>query len=474
MNKILKSVLSSGVALFALAAAPVLAQSLPDAVRVALESNPQIGQAEQNREAIEFELKQALGLYSPRVDLQATAGVQMLNNPARRSLGIENDPLYPVQAGVVVSYDLFDGGFRDAEVDRQAARVDGASFRVLERSDFIALQIARLYFEITLQNRIIDLSRQNVAFHQFTLDSVGSAIQNGQLTEADRFQAIERLAAARARIVEAMEQLEASKTEFYQFVGLPFTSGGIPSRVGSALPRSLDAAIAAGRASNPRVMLSLADIDAAAAVVRQAEAGLAPRVALEGSANAGYDVSGSSGATYDLRGQMTMRWNIFDGGIKSAEVQESMRRESEALLGLHQAHREVEEAVRQSWTRMHRQGELASVYLEQLTASRNLVEAYQEQFNVGDRSLLDVLDAQNTRYNLQVLHETAQYSARFAEYRLLAASGHLLSYLGVRAPTGSTAYARETFDVPSFDSFEPRPRQEVPFNRPLNLTNYSN
>jgi hypothetical protein len=124
--------------------------------------------------------------------------------------------------------------------------------------------------------------------------------------------------------------------------------------------------------------------------------------------------------------------------------------------------------------RMHRQGELASVYLEQLTASRNLVEAYQEQFNVGDRSLLDVLDAQNTRYNLQVLHETAQYSARFAEYRLLAASGHLLSYLGVRAPTGSTAYARETFDVPSFDSFEPRPRQEVPFNRPLNLTNYSN
>ena len=79
------------------------AQSLPDAVRIAFESNPQIGQAEQNREAISFELKQALGLYSPRVDLEASAGVQMLSTPSRRSLGIEDDPLYPSQVGVTVS-----------------------------------------------------------------------------------------------------------------------------------------------------------------------------------------------------------------------------------------------------------------------------------------------------------------------------------------------------------------------------------
>jgi outer membrane protein, adhesin transport system len=474
MMKFLRSGLAWGALLAAMGAAPAQAQSIVESVRIALESNPQIGQAEQNREAIEFELKQALGLYAPRVDLEASVGAQILNNPSRRALGIENDPLYPSQIGVTVSYDLFDGGFRDAETDRQAARVDGASHRVLERSEFIALQISRLYFEIVLQNRIIDLSRQNVAFHQFTLDSVSDAIQNGQLTEADRFQAIERLAASRARVVEAMEQLESSKIEYYQYVGIPYTNGGIPAPIGSGLPPRLDAAIESGRINNPRILLSLADIDAAAALVRQAESGLAPKVQLEGRASAGYDFGGANGETYDLQGRLVMRWNIFDGGIRSATVQEQMRRESEALLALHQVHREVEEAVRVSWERMARQRELANVYRQQMDASADLVGAYQEQFNVGDRSLLDVLDSQNTRYNLQVLHETAQYSARFAEYRLMAASGLLLSHLGVRAPTLANAQARETFNVPSFDEFEPRPRQEPIFSQPLNLTSFGN
>lgn len=474
MLKYLRTALAAGVAAAVLAASPAFSLSITDAIRIALESNPQIGQAEQNREAIEFELKQALGLYSPRVDLEASTGVQMLNNPSRRALGIENDPLYPSQIGVVVSYDLFDGGFRDAETDRQAARVDGAAYRVLERSEFIALQISRLYFEITLQNRIIDLSRQNVAFHQFTLDSVSSAIQSGQLTEADRFQAIERLAASRARVVEAMEQLESSKIEFYQYVGMPYASGSIPAPIGRALPPRLDAAIEFGRMNNPRVLLSLADIDAAAALVRQAESNLAPKVQLEGRANAGFDVGGTVGETYDLQGRVVMRWNIFDGGINSANVQEQMRRESESLLALHQVHREVEEAVRQSWERMSRQRELASVYRQQMDASADLVGAYQEQFNLGDRSLLDVLDAQNTRYNLQVLHETAQYSARFAEYRLMAASGLLLSHLGVQAPRLANAQAREAFNVPAFDEFAPRPRQEPIFSQPLNLTSFGN
>ena len=116
-----------------------------------------------------------------------------------------------------------------------------------------------------------------------------------------------------------------------------------------------------------------------------------------------------NGATHEVQGRLVFRMNIFDGGIKDAEVQENMRRESEAVLALSQVHREVEEAVRTSWNRMRRQGELAAAYQQQLNASASLVGSYEEQFGVGQRSLLDVLDAQNTRYNVQVLAETAQF-----------------------------------------------------------------
>jgi adhesin transport system outer membrane protein len=475
MLKALRTILLGTVALTTgLMSGPASAMTLDEATRIALESNPEIGQAIENREAIEFELRQALGLYMPRVDVEASVGAQILSNPARRAAGIDDDPLYPAEVGITTTYDIFDGGFRQSESNRQAARVDGASFRVLERSEFIALQIARLYFEIVLQQRIIDLSRQNVAFHESTLVNVVSAVSSGRLTEADRQQAQERLSASRARVAEATEELEAAKIEFYKFVGVPFANPKMPPRVGKDLPDSLDVAIAASRINNPRVLLAGADIDAAAAVVEQSKSALAPKLTFDAGASAGNDLGGTNGWQANGRAGVTFKMNIFDGGIKDAQVQESIRRESEAELVLHQVNREVEEAVRISWSRMLRQTELATAYQAQLEASAGLVDSYEEQFGVGQRSLLDVLDAQNTRYNVQVLQETSQFSVRFAEYRLMAASGLLLRFMRLDAPDQSEAYARELLDSPSHEDAEPRVRKPVDLTSPFDLTRFVN
>ena len=441
----------SGVFLMASAQAMPLNQ----AVQVAMESNPEIGQAVQNHDATGFELRQALGLYAPRVDLDASAGVQLLDSPGRRSLGIGDDVLYPAQLGVTATYDLFDGGFRDAEVARQAARVDGASYRVLERSEFVALQIARVYYQVLLQHQIVELTRQNVAFHEAMVSDVAASIESGQLTEADRFQAIERMAAARARLTEAAVELEAANIEFRTYVGMAPNGVTLPPRPGSALPATLEMAIAKGILNNPRMLTAGADIDAASALVDQAESAFYPKLQLEGRAATGYDLSGANGVTNDLSARLTLRWNIYDGGIKDAQVQEELRRESEAKLVFDQSAREVEQAVRESWLRLQSQGELARVYSDQLQSSRELIASYREQFNIGDRSLLDVLDAQNTRVNVQVLHQTALYSVMFAEYRLLAASGDLLAYMNVRAPKEAVADTRAATQTPSWEDAEP-------------------
>lgn len=433
------------------------AQAMPlhQAVQVAMESNPEIGQAVQNHDATGFELRQALGLYAPRIDLDASAGVQLLDSPGRRLAGTGDDVLYPAQIGVTATFDLFDGGFRDAEVARQAARVDGASYRVLERSEFIALQIARVYYQVLLQHQIVGLTRENVAFHEAMVSDVAASIASGQLTEADRFQAIERMAAARARLTEAAVELEAANIEFRTYVGMAPNSVTLPPRPGSALPSTLEIAIAKGILSNPRMLTAGADIDAASALVDQAESTFYPKLQLEGRAATGYDLSGANGLTNDLSARVTLRWNIYDGGIKDAQVQEELRRESEAMLVFDQSAREVEQAVRESWLRLQSQGELASVYSDQLQSSRELIASYREQFNIGDRSLLDVLDAQNTRVNVQVLHQTALYSVMFAEYRLLAASGDLLAYMNVTAPKEAAADTRAGTQTPSWEDSEP-------------------
>lgn len=444
--RVAMATLLTGAAFFPLSAN---ALSLKEAMAVTLESNPEIGQATENREAIEFELRQARGLYLPSIDLDASIGTRDLDNVSRRLGGIDDDPLYPSEAGVSITQKLFDGGGRRAELERQAARVDSASFRVLERSETIGLQVVREYLEILLQAQIVDEARRNIGFHQQVLSDIGSLISGGTLTDADRQQGSERLLAAQARSKEAQEELEAAKIRFLKLVGKPFMNAAMPASMASALPSSLDAAIGLARANNPRIKVANADIDAADAMVDAARSKLYPEVYLEGRARTGKDIDGNEGRTSDLQARVVAKWNLYRGGIDLANEQEQIRRASEQRYVLHQSFREVEEAVRISWDRRLRQADLAITFRDQARTNGQLVESYRQQLVVGQRSLLDVLSAQNSRYTVNILAKTAEYASRFAEYRLLAATGTLLSTMSLQAAKQSDPYARAEFNVPA-------------------------
>ncbi|TIX30332.1 MAG: channel protein TolC, partial [Mesorhizobium sp.] len=164
--------LALAVTVSMLACGSASALTLKEAVAVAVESNPEIGQAIENREAIEFELRQAKGLYLPSVDLEASTGVRRLDNDTRRALDEDHRALYPNEADLTVSQTLYDSGARRAELNRQASRVDGASFRVLERSEFIGLAVVQDYLEYMLQASIVAEAKKNLGFHQSILSDI--------------------------------------------------------------------------------------------------------------------------------------------------------------------------------------------------------------------------------------------------------------------------------------------------------------
>ena len=422
---------------------PSMAGSLEHAIRMALQSNPEIGAAIANREAIDFELEQANGLYLPSVDFLGRSGAQNRDSPATRPIGSDDDTLFRNEANVIVSQLLFDGWETRGEVERQAARVDGAAARILERSEFIALNVTRQYLEIGRLMRVVSFARQNIGYHKRVLNDIESGATGGAISVADKQQAEERVFAAEARLVEFTEELNNAHIRFRRLVGEPIGSFRSPRQFGARIPNSLGGSLALARANNPTLKITNADIDAATALIKKAESEFYPKVTLEGTARHGDDIDGIRGYETDLRAEVVVKWNLYRGGIDGANRQEQIRRVDEERYRLHQAHRDVEEAVRLSWETRNKQRTRLSQLRGQLSRANQLIESYEEQFKIGARSLLDLLDTQNTRFSTQVAVETAHTSYIFAEYRMLASMGILLDSLGLTPPDQSTGLARE-------------------------------
>lgn len=417
--------------------------SMQNVMAVAIDSNPQINQAEMNKQAIEFELEQAKGLYLPHVSLELSAGVRRLENATRRNLGIANDELYPLEAGIRAEQTLIDFGRRHGEKLRQAARVDGAALRVVERSEFIALQSARQYLDVLLQQRVVAAAEDNMTFHNSLVSDLSTGVTAGSISVADLQQAQERAKAASVRVSEAKEALQNAKIELLALSGLEVEDVQMPPAMAEKLPVSLSEAIGLTRSRHPKVLEAQADVDAANAEAKKEKGDIFPTIGLEFSGRVGDDIDAFRGETTDLLGRVVLRWDIFNGGINQAKYQEMIRRASESRFRLHETERNAEADTRRAWNSRETQTAVFRDLVDQSKSTDELLLSYREQFSVGRRSLLDVLDAQNTRFNVQVRAETARFSEMFAVYQILASTNSLLEAFNLTAPEARRVYARE-------------------------------
>jgi adhesin transport system outer membrane protein len=420
-----------------LCASPAWGVDLREAVQSALTTNPQIRQAVSNRAATEQERIQGQGAYYPRISVEGSAGVRDLRNPTRRRIGIADNTLYPMEGDLVVDQLIYDSGAREAEIRRQAARTDAAAARVAERSEFVALNVSRTYIDYLLQQRLVAIAQDNVTFHEKLAADLREGVAKGSISIADQQQAEERLQSARAKVTEATEDLDTAAISFRTLTGLPIDSVAMPPDLSPCMPATLADAEAAARQNNPRGQEAIADRATAREEVRAAKAELGPKFSIEGRARAGHDIDGFEGRTTDLQALGVLRWTLFNGGTKEANVREQQARENETHGRLFERTRAAEEDVRSAWSRLQNQTALAGELETQGRISDDLLLSYREQFNIGRRSLLDVLDAQNSRYNVQQQTETARLARVYAQYRVLAAENRLIECLGVQAPAAA-------------------------------------
>lgn len=420
--------------------------SMQEVIETAIASNPEILQAQYNTEAIQFEREQAQSLYLPRFDVEASAGIRRLENRTRRTLGIANQELYPLEAQGTIDWTVLDFGRRRGEVLRQAARVDGASLRVVERSEFIALAVSRQYLDVLLQQRIVAAAQDNLAFHDALVKDLSQGVKEESISVADLQQAEERLISARVRETEAIEALEQAQHSLRRLSGLTINQVQLPPDLSAALPSTEDDAIGQARTRNPLVREAQADVDAAHGLVMSAKGDFYPTFGVDVRGRIGDDIDGFKGETNDIQARVYMRWNVFNGGLTRGKYEEMVHRASQARYRLHEMVRRAEEDAMNAWSALKSQTSIGSSLERQSQVSDDLLLSYRAQFNVGRRSLLDVLDAQNTRFNTQVRRETSRFSQIFAQYQILAATNNLLDAMNLAPGAGAGKNERERFD----------------------------
>ena len=416
---------------------PSQAISLRDAVQTAIQTNPDVGIVIERRRAVEYEVKQAKSALYPEVDVRIAYGPEWVTDPATRARLRDNDNDSDVvrlprsEVGITVRQLLFDGFAAVREIDRQEARVRSSSKRVRETSELVALEAIKAYLETLRQRELLELLINNVRIHENYLLLTRSNGSGGASSQADIEQAESRLASAHSYLAEAEGRLIDADSTYNRIVGEEPKDLVRPAVPLNQLPQSLDSVVGLATDMNPTVRVLRADADIAEEALKAANAGFSPRLDLQLATNRAGNVGGIRGGDIDGSALVVLTYNVFRGGRDLARKRELAARLLESRQRLNRQLRLAEEKSRLSWNALQNaRSRLSAIYLE-VQANERVRNTYRQQFDIGQTSLLDLLDAENELFISKANQLKAEFIELFGSYRILATAGLLLTSLNL-------------------------------------------
>ncbi len=410
--------------------------SLQEAVTIGIQGNPQYGTVAASRRATDEELRQGVALYYPSINLSADSGWEHNDTPVTRSSGDNDVELWRNRANITLTQMLFDGFNAKYEVARQEARVNSSAHRVRETSELVGLSVVESYLEVLRQRELLNISRKNVEDHINIQTQIAESVNVGRGSQSDLVQVRARIAQARATESSTRQALRNAESEYLRDVGETPGTLIIPSAPYGSLSSNVEDEVKQALANSPTLDIFTSDIEVAYAEAQGTKSTFYPQVDLELSGTQANDISGVKGRDTNATALLTMNWNLYRGGADTARAKEFIHRHQQTKEQRAEASRNVAHDVRQTWASMISSRERAQEFSEQAQANTEVIEAYKDQFILGRRTLLDVLDAQNELFVSKSNTVNSSFLEVFALYRILALKGALL-------PTLEVAYASE-------------------------------
>lgn len=431
MKTLNKTVITSFVLAMSASTALADGMTLADVVAKTLDTHPEYQQSTKLVESARQGIVQAKAGYLPKVDLTLGLGYERVENQStinrhQADSSKSNDANEDRQeASLTVTQMLFDGFATPARVDRARAELDNQASYNKEIAEKVAVQATDAFYAVLREQSNLVIDQQNFRMHKNYQSQIKKRVRSGKSNKADLEQVNSRVALAESQVIQREELLEQAKSEFFRHVGVE-AENLVSNDVDFALiPSSLDEAVQISYGTNPRIKSLEAASVASKSSVKEAKAAYMPRVDLELAANRNQDVNGVNKRDQSEQAMVRLRYNLFNGGADKARHLASIAEREASDQSLSDTKRAVERDVRTAWYEYQLTSKRLASLAAQVRAAKATKIAYKSQFDVGQRTLLDVLDSEREYNSARVTLQTAQLSRDYSVYQLLAIMGKL-------------------------------------------------
>ncbi len=427
-------------AVLALIGGEAAAQSLPvplvTAAQKAIVSNPEVQSRWREFTAATAERQAGGAGYLPRLDLNLGLGREEQKHPS--AFGpVTGDPYTRSVGEIALSQMLFDGRYTSSEVRRLGYAKLVRYYELLDVSENIALQAFQAYADVARRRELVEEANANYLEHQATAQQIEERAAAGVGRRVDVDQSAGRLALAESNLLTESSNLHDVSARYLRIMGeqpaprLP----ALPADTRlQGLPASAVEAMRLGLPASPAINAAYENVRASQWQVESRKSAYWPRVDFRIRDSWGRNADGVLRPNGSRVAEVVMNYNLYRGGADQARERQAVELRYQARDLQEKACRDVRQTLAIAYNDMLRlQQQLGYLDTHRLSIDKAM-QAYRQQFDIGQRTLLDLLDTQNELFEARRAYVNARYDALIAQARTLAGMGRLTAALGVVRP----------------------------------------
>ncbi len=408
----------------------LFALTLEEAVQHVSGTNPVILERVQNYKATAYDEKIGEAEFLPTIDVS----IYTSNEKTRNVVTSQNDVRLTHRGKTFkAKANMFNGFGSMANIEQQKARVAAARENIHFTANSLTLETIEAYLNLMKEYEFLKIAQSNLATHKQINTKINERTQSGFGSKSEEDQSKSRLALAHSNAIIQRSNFRDARAKFERIYGKPVNVEEFVKPVFShALPSTLDNAVEQAKSNHPALAVELQNVAAAEHRLGVAKKEFYPSLDLEIGIDDAAGAGGYAGEDYFKYTMLTLSYNLFNGqqdAHKKEQAQVKILQEKEVQADLI---RRVEENVKYAWIAYEELTKQIPFLKQHRDYSMTTLDAYNKEFALGRRTLLDILNTENELTAAKKELTTAEYDLLLAQYRILEGTGELAKVMDVK------------------------------------------